>query len=122
MTTLGGVDNEDVTNMDGSWTQSFNNSEENLVLSLDARLTQSSEYEGDELSQIGVSIDGQIQVLNSVTGNGNGGTAIGTGFQTYRWNVNVAPGPHNLSLYCFNNKKTFANETTSCVFDNIVFE
>lgn len=123
ITTLGGVDNADITDMSGNWTQTFNNTEANLSLSLDARLTQTSEYESDETSQIGVFIDGQLQVLNSVTGDGNGGTAIGTGFQTYRWSINnLAPGSHSISLYCFNNKKTFANEITSCVFDNIILE
>ena len=67
-------------------------------------------------------IDGQVQVLNSVSGNGNGGTAVGTGFQSYQLNINVAPGSHDLSLFCFNSKKTFADESTSCVFDNIVLD
>lgn len=118
-TVLGGIDNSDTTNMVGNWSYSFNTRASSYSLSLDANLTQSSEYEADEVSRIGVIIDGQLQILNQINGDGNGGNTVGTGLQSYELDLNLNEGSHEIGLYCFNGKKTFANEITTCSFDNI---
>ena len=122
VTTLGGVDNADITNMTGSWSQSFSADAGSYTLSLDANLTQTSEYEANETSQIGVVIDGELQVLNQINGNGNGGNAVSTGVQSYELNINLDAGNHELSLYCANSEKTFANESTTCSFNSVTLD
>jgi len=121
-TVLGGVDNADIQDMDASWTRSFNSPTGQFTLSLDANLVQSSEYEANETSEIGIRVDGQELVLNSVAGNGNGGGSVGTGFQRYNVSLNLGSGTHSLSLFCRNSEKTFNNETTTCTFDNVLIQ
>ena len=122
ITVLGGVDNTRVRNIFGSWSQTFTTTDGSFTLSLDANLIQASDYEANEFSQIGIIIDGQRQPLDTITGDGNGGPVMSSGLQTYTIPLDLAAGEHTLSLACFNNQKTLNNETTTCVFDNILIE
>ena len=122
VTVLGGVDNADITDIDGRWTQNITSTGGSFTLSVDANLIQSSEYEANEFGQIGIMINNQLRVLDTIRGNGNGGPDLSTGLQTYTLPVNLPAGQHTLSLYCANNQKTFNNETTTCVFDNLIIE
>ena len=122
VTILGGVDNDDITDINGRWTQNITTSGGLFTLSFDGNLIQSSEYEDDEFGQIGIMINNQLRVLDTVTGNGNGGPDLSTGLQTYTVRLNLPAGEHSVSLYCANNEKTFNDETTTCVFDNVVIE
>ena len=119
--TLGGIDNADILNMDGSWTTSFSGSG-SLTLTLDANITQASDYESNEFSEVAVVVDGNRTVLATITGDGNGGVAQTTGFQSYTVNLSLGSGSHTLELNCFNNQKTFNNESTTCVFDNVLIQ
>ena len=57
--TLGGIDNADILGMSGGWQTSFTvSSPTEVVLSFRYNLTQASNYEADELSQVLVSVDG----------------------------------------------------------------
>jgi len=121
-TVLGGVDDVDITNMQANWTQDFTTQGGSKTLTLDARLVQTADYEADENSEVAIIIDGQILILNRVVGNGNGGDLVGTGFQRYSVALNLNAGSHKISLVCRNNKKTFNNESTACVFDNVLIQ
>lgn len=119
--TVGGVNNDDVTDMLGSWTRTFEGSG-SFTLRIDANLSQTSEYEADEQSETRVVVDGQRFVIGQLTGNGNGGATQSTGFQSVSELLTLGPGTHRVTLECFNNKKTFNNESTTCVFDNLRIE
>jgi len=121
-TVVGGVDNADISDIDASWNRDFTSPSGTFTLTLDANLVQASDYEANEFSEVGVRIDGQETVLNRVTGNGNGGGSIGTGFQRYNLQLNLGAGSHSVSLFCRNSEKTFNNESTTCTFDNVVIQ
>ena len=125
---LGNVDDADILGMSGGFEQTFNLAEAaRVTLSFRFNLTQSSEYEADEFSQVLVALDGVLQGLNGndfiaqITGNGNGGGALSTGFQQVELDLGVLPaGNHTLTLGGFNNKKTLANEETEVLFDDLL--
>ena len=118
---VGGIDNSRVTRMEANWTASFSGSG-SATLTLDANLTQTPHYERSEFSEIGVVLDGQLITLARIRGNGNGGSNRSTGFRSFSRNLNLGNGTHTLSLNCFNNRKTFNNERTTCRFDNVQIE
>ncbi len=125
---LGGLDNADILNMSGGWPRSFTLSEAATVtVSFRYLLTQASDYESDELSQMLVAIDGQLRgqsgndFVAQVVGSGNGGTAQTTGWQLVQLNLgNLTAGQHTLAFGGFNNKKTFNNEITDALVDDLV--
>ena len=120
---LGGVDNADIFNMQANWTRSFNTPQaRQFTLSLDANLVQTSDYEANESSEVGIIINGQSLTLNEVAGDGNGGSNVSTGFQRYNVSFNVGAGNQTISLFCRNSAKTFNNEETQCTFDNVVIQ
>ena len=119
--TLGGINNATITNMEANWTASFT-SDGPVQFSVDANLIQAADYESDEFGEIGIVIDGERLVFARLTGNGNGGSIQTTGFQTLSQQLDIGPGSHTISLNCFNNKKTFNNELTTCLFDNVRIE
>jgi len=122
-TSLGGVDDSDISNIEGTWIRNFTVDQAGqFTLSLDGNLVQTEDYEADESSEIGIMIDNRTLVLNSVSGNGNGGGAIGTGFQRYNIAFDITAGTHSVSLFCRNSAKTTETEVTSCTFDNVVIE
>ena len=123
VTTLGGVDNSDIEDLEGQWIRTFNVAQAGrLTLTLDGSLAQSEGYESDENSEIGVMINDQSFVLSTLVGNGNGGGAIGTGLQRYNIAFDAAAGNHRISLFCRNSGKTSSAEVTNCTFDNVVIE
>ena len=114
---LGGVDDTVITNIEGSWSREcLSQSSGNLTFSVQASLSQSSEYEADEFSQISLRVNGVTRVLDTLTGDGNGGVAPTTGLQQYSTNIQLNEGVNTIELLCFNNAKTFNNETTQCNF------
>ena len=90
-----------------------------FTLTLDANLIQAAGYEPDESSSVGIMLDGQERVLNTIVGDGNGGPNISTGFQSYSVPFSTGAGDHTVVLFCRNSEKTVAVEVTSCVFDNV---
>ena len=123
VTTLGGVDNSDINDIEGHWTRTFEVAQAGLLtLTVDGSLEQSQGYESDENSEIGVMIGDETFVLNTVVGDGNGGGAIGTGLQRYNIAFDAAAGSHRISLFCRNSGKTSGAEVTNCTFDNVTIE
>lgn len=125
---LGGIDDATITNMSGGWSRTFTlASSGHLLLSARIQVTQSSEYESNELSQGLVSIDGALvgtgtsDFISQVAGDGNGGTPRTTGFVQVTLDLGVrAAGSHRLTLGGFNNQKTLHDESTEILIDDVV--
>ncbi len=64
-------------------------------------------------------------ILAELVGDGNGGTAQSTGWQKFEVNAGtLSAGTHTLAIGGFSNKKTFVDETTELLIDDVavVFE
>jgi photosystem II stability/assembly factor-like uncharacterized protein len=125
---LGGIDNAVITNMSGGWSRTIDLPRSGrLRLTARIQVTQTSEYESNELSQGLVSIDGALvgtapnDFVTQIAGDGNGGNPISTGFQLVTLDLGTrAAGSHQLTLGGFNNQKTFNNESTEILIDDVV--
>ena len=124
---LGGVDQNPVNNMSGGWNYDFNLSEQSdLMITFQYNLIQDAGYEDDEYSQVMMSFDGTLYGTNGndyiaqITGDGNGGSNLTTGWQTFTLNLNqIAAGDHSLTIGAFNNKKTWDTEVTTFRIDDV---
>lgn len=117
---LGGVDAADIADIDGTWSREcISDTASDTVLQVTASLTQSAEYEANEFSQISLRVNGETTLLNTIAGDGNGGPSITTGVQQYNVNVSLNAGINTIELACFNNLKTFDNESTTCSFSTL---
>ncbi len=129
---LGGIDGTTVTGMSGGWRRTFTTAAAaSLVLSFRYNMTQSAEYEADELSRVMATLDGVERGLppnttppnvyvDQVVGNGNGGSVITTGWRLASIPLGtVAAGSHVLTVGGFNSKKTLANESTTVAIDDL---
>jgi len=117
---LGGVDNNDIFDIGAFWARSCTaNNAGQVNVSVVASMTMASEYEADERAELGVTINGQSTVLAELVGNGNGGSAMTTGTQTYTFTADMFAGLNGVTLDCFNNKKTYNDETVNCRFESI---
>ncbi len=120
VTILGGIDNVNVNGLSGGWRTTFNlPSAATVKISFDFRLIQSPYYDGDEISQARISVDGQETVVAEFTGDGNGGPEKNTGIQPFNLEIQLSAGNHTLVLGAFNNKKTSFNEETFVSYDNV---
>jgi hypothetical protein len=124
---LGGVNNNTISNMSGGWRRTFTlEAAASLVLSFRYNLTQTAEYESDEFSQALASVDGVLygtppnDYAAQITGNGNGGSTITTGWQVFQISLGTLPaGTHTLVLGGYNNKKTTSTERTTILVDDV---
>jgi VCBS repeat-containing protein len=124
---LGGINNTTITGMSGGWRRTFTLSAATaLTLSFRYNLNQGADYESDEFSQVMASIDGVLKGVSpndyvaQVTGNGNGGAAITTGWQQVQISLGTLPaGTHTLILGGYNNKKNSATESTTILIDDV---
>jgi hypothetical protein len=113
--------------MSGGWQKSFTlNASTQVMLSFRYILTQASDYESDELSQVLVSMDGTLygqapnDYVDQIVGNGNGGYPETTDWQLFQANLGTLPeGEHTLIIGGYNNKKTYNNETTEILIDDV---
>jgi hypothetical protein len=125
--TLGGIDNASVLHMSGGWQQAFTLSDAaEVTLSFSYKLTQTSNYESDELSQVLVSIDevlhgqGSSDYVAQIAGDGNGGSPISTGWQYVQLNLGLIPaGTHTFIIGGYNNKKTYNDESSEILIDDV---
>lgn len=125
--TLGGVDDVEVNGMSGAWETSFLlDRATNVTLSLHYNLTQWPAYESDERSELLVQLDDALiapdggEVIAEVVGDGEGGTPLTSGWQTLNLSLGqLAAGAHTLRLGAYNNKKTYNDEITEAVFDDV---
>ena len=125
--TVGGQDNATVNGMSGAWRTQFSlSSSGQTTLELRYKLTQASDYESDEFSQLLVALDGSLKGQNGndyiarLVGNGNGGGERTTDWQTVELDLGtLAAGSHTLDLGLYNNKKTYNNESSQAWFDDV---
>ncbi|MEZ4605418.1 MAG: RICIN domain-containing protein [Deinococcales bacterium] len=125
---LGGRDNYIIQGISGGWQKSFSLSQDAPVsVTFRYRLTQSPHYESDEYSQALVSIDGQLKGLNNrdyvvqLVGDGNGGYYRTTGWQQATVDLGtLRAGTHNLRLGSFNSRKSFYDEETYMLLDDVL--
>lgn len=125
---LGGIDNVDILGMSGGFDLDFAVAQAGaLTVTLRVNLTQAADYESDEFSDALFAFDGAVigtggnGFLARVTGNGNGGGPLSTGWVSVTIPLGtVAAGNHTLTVGGSNNKKTFNNESTTVRFDDIV--
>lgn len=121
---LGGDDNAFITNMSGGWqiTVAVPRSGD-IDIQFQYELIQSSEYESDEFSTVRARWDnGDIGgTIAEIRGDSNGGSDRSTGLRTFSTTLNnVSAGDHTLLIGAFNSKKTYFNETTTLLIDEVL--
>lgn len=124
---LGGINNTLINGMSGGWRRTFTLSAPTaLTLSFRYNLDQGADYENDEFSQVLASVSGvlmgapPVDYVAQVAGNGNGGSAIGTGWQIVAMPLGTLPaGTHTLILGGYNSKKNSASERTTILVDDV---
>ncbi len=124
---LGGINNTAVSGMSGGWRRTFTlTSPTAVTLSFRYNLSQGADYESDEISQVLASLNGVLvgqspaDYVAALTGNGNGGASIGTGWQLFQVSLGVLPaGTHTLTLGGYNSKKTSTSELTTVLIDDV---
>jgi hypothetical protein len=124
---VGGVNNTYITDgMSGGWGRTFNLSAEGKVtLSMRYKLTQAANYESDEYSEALVSVDGQLfgtdgYRLARIVGDGHGGDPITTDWQHVQISLGtLSAGNHTLVIGAYNNKKTYIDESTEMLIDDV---
>src|SRR6185503_14034971 len=125
--TLGGLNNTVVLGMSGGWRRSFSMSSATAVhLSFRYRLTQTAPYESDEFSEVVVRVDaaqpgtGGTDYVARIAGDGDGGSPRTTGWQLFEVDLGtLAAGTHTLTIGGYNNQKTFADEITTVLLDDV---
>ena len=124
---IGGVDNADIFGMSGGWQISFSlSTAAQATLEFDYQLTINANYESDEYGEVLVTVDSQQpgsggnDYVARITGNGNGGADDTTGWQTFTVNLGtLSAGSHTLTLGGYNNKKTYNDENSEILIDNV---
>lgn len=124
---VGGVDKNAITNMSGGWRTTFTlAAPADTSLIFRYHLDQGASYEATELSQVLATLNGVLlsggtgDYVAQVTGNGDGGAKITTGWQQVVIHVGVLPaGTHTLTIGGFNNKKDAKNERTTILIDDV---
>lgn len=127
---LGNVDSFIIHGLSGGWQRTFTlGAPAELTLSLWHKLSQSPDYERDEYSQVLVSLDGALygtpphDYVVQIAGNGNGGRAESSGWQWFSVSLGPLPvGDHTLAVGGYNYKKTYSNETTEVLVDDLLLE
>ena len=125
---MGGIDSSDILDMSGGWRQDFVLSiPTEVVLSFRYKLIQAPDYEYDELSQVLVSVDHVLygkapnDYVVQIRGNGNGGIQKSTDWQFFEVNLGILEaGSHTLTIGGYNNKKTYRNEFTRVLIDDVL--
>src|SRR5262249_89287 len=119
---VGGGGNATTLDMSGGWRRSFNLSSAQLMtLSFDFNITQAPDYKNDEFIDMLSQIDDQPAAVQAhIVGNGNGGSPLLTGQVSRVLDLGcLPPGLHTVTLGVRNKKKTFNNESTTLLLDNV---
>ena len=121
LVTLGGLDGFTILGMSGGWTRAFDvGSDTDGLLKLKFRITQSASYEPDEISEVRLRIDDEEFVLATIAGDGNGGFPQTVTDLEYELPLTLTAGEHTITIGGYNNKKTFFNEFTDILIDDII--
>jgi hypothetical protein len=125
--TLGGRDDRSITNMSGGWRRAFTVSgttTATVSVTFRYKLILAANYESDEygdvLATVGTQYLGASGRIARLSGDGNGGSTQNTWWQTFTTTLSLAPGTYTLTLGGYNNKKNYADEVTTVIFDNVV--
>jgi hypothetical protein len=127
--TLGNRNDDVIANgMSGGWRRSFTvagSGTAAVTLSFRYHLSQTPHYESDEYRDMLVTV-GQFQLglpgrdyVARVSGNGNGGSTLTTGWQTFTTTLQLPPGTYALTLGGYNSKKTYHDEATTVLIDDV---
>jgi len=127
---LGGINDLAILGMSGGWRQTFTLAEAgSLTLSFVYKLSQAANYENDELSQTLVSVDGTLygegadDYVAQITGDGNGGSPIASGWRRFYIETGeLGAGTHTLIIGGYNNKKTYNDESTEILIDDVIIK
>ena len=127
--TIGGINSADILGMSAGWKYNFSlNAPTKILLSFRYNLTQASDYESDEFSQMLMSVDNVLygetpnDYIAQFVGDGDGGSAKTTGWQLFEVNLGtLAAGEHTLVIGGYNNKKTNEREITEVLIDDVLF-
>ncbi|MCB0257433.1 MAG: hypothetical protein KDI55_27230, partial [Anaerolineae bacterium] len=131
LVTLGGIDSNNIYGMSGGWktTVSLTEDTEDVQITFKYRMVMGANYESDEYSEVLASIDGVLKGTGAndyilhVAGNGDGGSAYDSGWQTVTLNLgDLSAGDHTITLGGYNNKKTASDESTQIRFDDVQVE
>ncbi len=125
---LGGIDNNIINNMSGGWKATISlQAAQEVTVSFRYKLTQASEYESDEYSQALFSLNGVLvgtspnNYITQIAGDGNGGSTRTTNWALFEVNLGTLPaGSHLLTFGGFNNKKTYTDEWTEVLIDDLL--
>jgi hypothetical protein len=124
---LGGLDTIIIREISGGWGNSFSlPNPSDVIVSFWYKLTQSPDYDLGEYSQVLVSIDGVLygdganDYVAQIDGNGNGGIPETTDWQFFSIILeNLSAGDHQLVIGGYNNQKSYTNEVTEILIDQI---
>ncbi len=124
---VGGENSNTINGMSGGWRRTFTlGSARAVVLSFRYNLDQGPDYESDEFSQVMASVDGALvgnspaDYIAQVTGNGNGGSSVTTGWQLFQKSLGtLSAGTHTVILGGYNNKKNGSSERTTILIDDV---
>ena len=120
---LGGQDNADILDMSGAWQVSFSLDEEmSVVLAFDYLLSTTPHYESNEFTQVLYSLSGSAAVVvDELVGDGNSGPTPSTGLVSHVADLGVlAAGDYSLAIGAYNNLKTFNNEASTLLIDDVL--
>ena len=124
---LGGIDGNDIYGMSGGWRQTFDlAAKSDVSISFVYKLTVAQEYESDEWSQVLVSVNGTLygegsgDYVAQIAGDGPGGSPIATCWHRFRMDLGeLAAGTHTVIIGGYNNKKTYDDESTEIIIDDV---
>jgi hypothetical protein len=125
---LGDLDNSDVLEISGGWGGNFTASGvSEVVLSFRYNLTLAAGYEVDEFGQVLIDVDGTLcgkdpyDYVYQINGNGDGGSPDTSGWRLFKVNLGtLSSGTHNLIIGGYNNKKTWSDESTTVLIDDVL--
>jgi hypothetical protein len=128
--TLGGQDNRPVQGMSGGWSHSFTlSSAIGTTLSFRCQLTHAANHEPDEFAEALAAVDGGLLGTNGndfvarIVGDGEGGLPQTTGWMLVELDLGILDaGTHTIALGGYSNKKTWSDETTEILIDEVIVE
>lgn len=103
------------------WSYSFDASGE-ITVTLDFRMILGKGYETDEYGETIVAIDGNIHVVASLYGDGDGDRNMDTGWHHEFVETTIGSGSHTLTIGAYNNNSSCTDEWVDLFIDNVKVE
>ena len=121
---LGGIDNTTQTNMSTMYQETFNKTSatSNIYVQVSYRIIKAANFESNETTFAFYELDLSAFAIASLTGDGNGGSVMDTGWVTTTLNLGVlASGNHTFSVGGLLTQKTFNDESSTVRFDDVTW-